>query len=1112
MPSGGSPRLAPRPLEPGGVTPPGRFVDFIAGLSLPEWAIPAALAAFAVRWRLMSADLRLEEMPGRTIGLAVLRGVDVVARTRLLFEAAVLVLLTAAVALLAAWGLRAGLTRGGARPLAGLRRALAPAHALGAVALATVVSEDAHRALALLCAAAVALVIGVATSVPGRGGARAGGPPSVPVALSVAIAAWALAHAVAGFVGRRSVPPAAHVATALAVSLLVALAPSAARAVWRRDEWRVRVAAATLPLVLLPLTPCVAQEVAYSIFLRGGPSLSFRAVSLVVAAGLVIAAVILALRSPRGAASPGRQVARRHVPIALTVLAIVRTWAPAGGLRPLDLFHEGEAALPAHQLVEFGAIPYVDVFPTHGLVVSYVGGLLDWLLTGSVSGDGRLVFTEPLLVAIGTVATYALVRRASGSTLLGAFAAAVLPAWPESYVLVYGVAFFGLIAVSEAAAGAAGASFLRAGLWLLAVTLFRLDAGIMLGSVVLVVAGARAVRVGRERGARPAFREILLPAFGPVAAALAVAAGAVLATRPDARDALGAAREFLSLRFQALSMGIPAVTSPAVPRADSRFVFLLLPAASLLAATVLAVRQLLAGSRWDARDVLVVALFGYNTLLLTRALGRHTEAEAASLAGFTSSFTIVLLLLLALRLGRPGPWLRTTAIGAVLLVVALVPLPGGSLLAHAAARVPLPAAERPARMSSFSPRFGQGAADAAIRALQQFVAERLRPGDRILDLSHEPLLYVALEREFPGYVVPILYAASERAQQQLVGSLGPELRLVVLRDANYWRDVDGVPDALRSYRVYEYVHRRFPWAVRVGPYTVLLAERPELLPAPAVRVPLDALGEQPANHLTVEQDGSAMRLTARGGDPHVEIPVPPMPLTAGDQLAVELELATRASGPFQVFFGARGEPFAEAFSRTFEASGAGIRRLESPPAARDVVVDRLRFDLPEGGDARLERLSVRASSAPVPIGVEERVELFEAGLIPWLWARGDSRARVEAKGAVASRPVSAGVPLTIEPRGTIPLPVGALEPTPDEQVRITIRAEAPGALVVRYGRGESAPAGMAFELVPGLHEYVLRLGAQASWSADPTPVTRLELESRSDARLSVEALVLERVD
>jgi hypothetical protein len=92
------------------------------------------------------------------------------------------------------------------------------------------------------------------------------------------------------------------------------------------------------------------------------------------------------------------------------------------------------------------------------------------------------------------------------------------------------------------------------------------------------------------------------------------------------------------------------------------------------------------------------------------------------------------------------------------------------------------------------------------------------------------------------------------------------------------------------------------------------------------------------------------------------------------------------------------------------------------------------------------------------------------------------------------------------------IPLGGVEVTPDDQVRLRVRADAPGALDVRYGREGVAKAGMSFDLVPGTHEYVLRFGPQAAWTADRRPVTRLEVEGRSDAPVSVEALSLERAD
>jgi hypothetical protein len=150
----------------------------------------------------------------------------------------------------------------------------------------------------------------------------------------------------------------------------------------------------------------------------------------------------------------------------MTLLGILRTsgafttptlspWAVAGALltvklgaggaiayamdNPLDFYHHGEWLLPWDQLWHHGAIPYVDMSPSHGLINLLGGGF------ASLFGDGSMLALQQgqILVRGGALAVAALIL----GRLLGGPAAllllAVLPFSGRTPILLLVAAFFG---------------------------------------------------------------------------------------------------------------------------------------------------------------------------------------------------------------------------------------------------------------------------------------------------------------------------------------------------------------------------------------------------------------------------------------------------------------------------------------------------------------------------------------------------------------------------------------------------------------------------------------------------------------------------------------------
>jgi hypothetical protein len=1094
------------------------FLDFILSREPIEWSIPFALAGTAIRWRLTGASLRLDDFADRTIGIAVVRELDVAKRVGLLFQALGLLVGIVGLTLAAAWMISRAAGRRWPSALRRLRPALRPAHALAGLSVASLLFLPAEASpmkwmAASLTTVALACLLAVLRVFPRLSVPR--GRTPLALNLCLCVAAWALAYSlVVEYAHRPALSP-----TLLATGAgLTAAALLSIRHLPFRSRW---LTLATLPLVTMPWAGFLAQELGYAILLRSGGTPTFRSLVGWILSILASTSIAVALQSRTNRRCPwpaARIWSRGVLPLALAGIAVVAVWLPAGSNHPLDLFHDGEAALPAHQLVRFGALPYLDILPSHGIVVSYLGGVLQWMLDGFVAGDAHFGIGAPLLHAASIVSTYFLVRRVMSSSLFAAFAVLLLPL--PFLGSTYSCAFLGLLALGSAVVRGTRGAFARLGLVLLAALLFRVDSGLMLiavAAVILVAAGM--ARRGTSRWTN--LVEVLGPAAAPLAVALAGLAGALLVLRPDGGDTLGVIREFLSLNFQSMSQGIPEIFSAAVPRPVSHTALFLLPAISVLLAAWIAVRQirsLLDGQGWRGRDVVLIALAGYNLLILTRALGRHTEHETASVGGFTSAYSALLLVLLAARLLEGRRTAFAAVIAAVVLLQPLSSLSASSLLRDALTASARPVIDRPSRMSALSPRFAQPSWDASFTALNQFASAQLPGEATFVDLSHEPMLYVALDRRFPGFLIPVLWTDSERTQRHFLGRASRTVaRLVVRSNRDWWQGVDGVSESIRSYRLHEFANDRFPVARSVGPFTVQTAEEagekdPKLR---AVSLPRPAAAHHSLS-LALVQEG--LLLTATGDDPWVEIAIPPIALATAERVAMDLVLAAERAGAAKVYFALAGANFSEALSTSFQIdSRAGpVRyRVTSPPLTAGATIDRVRLDPPNGQKVRLRALFAGAVG-PVPrLGSSELAEFTEVGKLPWLWANRDPMGALWRQGVEqdlmpvlrAKAGVPAGSPVVIAAHSILPLEQGRWPVKSAAYLHVMAKAPAAGSLSIRYGKDEEVrESGFGFELLDGAHDYLVRVSGQWAWFGDRRPVRAVYIENRSEAPVEISAL------
>lgn len=105
--------------------------------------------------------------------------------------------------------------------------------------------------------------------------------------------------------------------------------------------------------------------------------------------------------------------------------------------------------------------------------------------------------------------------------------------------------------------------------------------------------------------------------------------------------------------------------------------------------------------------------------------------------------------------------------------------------------------------------------DYQYKNISTFLKKNLKEDQTFLDLTSSPLLYVVTDKEFVGYFIPSAYYTSDLIQNYLLDEIDKayvdkKIPLVIFEQPDeYANNIDGVPNEIRSYRIYEYIYGHY---------------------------------------------------------------------------------------------------------------------------------------------------------------------------------------------------------------------------------------------------------------------------------------------------------------
>jgi hypothetical protein len=595
----------------------------------------------------------------------------------------------------------------------------------------------------------------------------------------------------------------------------------------------LRFAQAGWPLALLPLTIIFSNEIQYTLSVRFfldvstttiwatliGVLLSISTFSYVrigdsSAYRLQGDALMLALR---------RLLVFRYLPATLVcavAFAEYRDFVQFYAFH--DLFHGGESLVPVQQLLQFGAIPYIDFYPPHGLF-DMLPQLFYQLLNETsypesiLWGQGYILGWLPRMLTV-LLMYWFFARFVDHRSVF-----VVLFFLPTYHLLhpYYALLVLPLVALNGNERGIGRWLFF----WGLIFSLFlwRVDFGLVTTVAAAFMLLARFWSEPEWSRIRNCFVASVL-VFGS-AALLFVTLCSLRGQAP-----LEVIAQSLSyIRVQNQTAALANIVQGVDVAAAMQYVLLPLVGVTYVAYFSAGV---LAGKKVTHLQGVVAFLAIVSLVLSSRSLNRHSHFEGV----FNPYFFTLIVALVAVLYMRKSRTLQAVVFAAIC-AGSYAFFPKSTSLFHAffynsgvekEIAGPASTRKRPVLNLASAPETRVDASFLKIDNIVFFLQSFLQGEETFYDFTNSPLLYAPSEKRVPVFILETLYHTSEPIQADVMRRLSSrivagELPVVLFKQGSLWDEVDGVPNEIRSYRIVEFIYRHFRPCANVDNYEVWLS-------------------------------------------------------------------------------------------------------------------------------------------------------------------------------------------------------------------------------------------------------------------------------------------------
>ena len=488
--------------------------------------------------------------------------------------------------------------------------------------------------------------------------------------------------------------------------------------------------------------------------------------------------------------------------------------------RGFDMFHNGENLIATQQLFSFQKIPFVNIFPTHGIsymvgqtLYSMINGyrpfepwLWEWItkifevvllyfvlskITNPIFSAVTIIFIPFIGIFGGQHFTYGYNTYLASTYYFTSFLAGLTLVWVLKKP-----------------------NFLRLTiLWLASVFLltWRADFGIAsFASILFILLTVLLYRKLNSIKTKLKLKNVLFSLVLVIAFTLLLIITLSVANKESFIEILRLNYEFV--KFQALAQGLLTIANSFSPM--SVFQYLILPSISIFYILVFIFRLFIRkDTHFAGFKYLLLFLAIFSLIISIRSVQRQTLV----VLGYNSYLFVFLAICIPFYLNEGKKEISTFLFIAILLAYQFI-LPNNTLLVKSGPLID--------KYSWKNKESRVRVNDSQYKILKTFLNNNLDDDQTFLDLTSSPLLYVVSNRKFINYFTPNAYYTSELIQGSVLEKIekaykNGEIPIVIFRqpDTNA-NNIDGVPNEIRSYRIYEYIYKNYKAAGYVNGYMI----------------------------------------------------------------------------------------------------------------------------------------------------------------------------------------------------------------------------------------------------------------------------------------------------
>lgn len=555
-----------------------------------------------------------------------------------------------------------------------------------------------------------------------------------------------------------------------------------------------------VPLLIIPAAIPLSNELQYT--LAGSievlpATLTKLSTILLIIIAICIFFVNLKRQRKESIVSGSSCIQYLYFPMILLSAGLFQYHRHFSNMKTYDIFHDGERLIPAQQLFEFHKLPFIDLLPTHGL-----SALFDQLLFSLINGYSPVqpITWSWIAILISIVILYFAFSKLT-TPIFAFFFCLFLPG-----IAIVGTGepyIFCLVSVFTLIWAIKKPSFSRFCLhWLMILFLvvFRLDFGpaAMVGTIFVLSVLLLRDRINHRTDNALPLKVLFLSALCTFGIAFIAYCGLLYLSGNNI--------------FSTLSVNIQFITYQAPIQAYQRFYnemsfkvileYIVFPIIALFFIAYFVLDHIFCNHERKETQIILAFIAAMTLALSIRTVQRHSMAE-----GFNAILYPLLLILIPLNLKFRGKQLQYIAIIGLLILYIIV-VPSFSVIAP----------NKNVKLFEYHPWTPDESRiiddRSNYRNLTDFLGNTLAPDETFYDFSNAPLIYVFTNREFVQYLIPNIYQSSEVPQYDTIRRLDTlyqqqSVPIVLFKQSNWWDQVDGVPNEIRSYRITEYIYSHY---------------------------------------------------------------------------------------------------------------------------------------------------------------------------------------------------------------------------------------------------------------------------------------------------------------